>query len=112
MSLKKALLRLARKVVEHVISELTRQLNVIQDQTVNPMQLMVQQVTGGIWKGQGADEFARVVTSLVVPDTQKFSNELTTVSKNLRFAMDRIDQADTQAGRLFQQWGDLAGKIF
>ena len=49
------LLRFARQVVAGVMSQLTQQMNIVQQQAYRPMQMMVQQVTGGVWIGKGAD---------------------------------------------------------
>ncbi len=110
--LKKTLLKVARKVVEHVMSQLMQQLRIVTDQAINPMQIMVQQVTGGIWRGKGSDEFVRVVTNMMMPDARKVTDHITTVNKNIRFAIDRIDQADVKANTAFQQLGDTFSKIF
>ena len=59
------LIRFARKVVQNVLSQLTQQFNVIQEQAYQPMQAMVQQVMDGVWVGKGADAFVEALTFLV-----------------------------------------------
>lgn len=109
---KSVLLKFARKVVDHVMSQLTQQLRIVTDQALSPMQMMVQQVQGGVWRGQGADRFVQEVSSMMMPDTQRVGDTITTLNKNIRFAMDRIDQADAKASTSFQQLGDVFSKIF
>jgi uncharacterized protein YukE len=109
---KSILMKFARKVVEHVMSQLTQQLRIVTDQAFNPMQMMVQQVQGGIWRGDGADRFVQEVSSMMMPNTQRVNDTITTLNNNIRFAMDRIDQADNKASTTFQQLGDVFSKIF
>lgn len=61
------LLRFARQVVANVLSQLTQQLNIVQQQALQPMRTMIQQVTGGVWVGDGANAFVQEVSSLMIP---------------------------------------------
>jgi uncharacterized protein YukE len=112
MAVKSILLKIARAVVVHVISQLAQQVRLIDDQVVNPMQVMGQQVTGGMWRGQGADAFVEAVNRMMVPDIQKMSGEIDRLGGNVRFALDRMTQADVKASNTFKQLGDVFAKIF
>lgn len=107
-----ALLKFARAVVEHVMSQLTQQVRIVTDQAISPMQMMVQQVTGGIWRGRGADAFVQAVNGMLVPNTNQMTGAINQLNNNIRFAMDRIEQADVKAGAQFKQLGDVFGKVF
>ena len=93
-AIKKALIRFARKVVEGIMSQLMQQFNIVQEQALSPMRLMVQQVMGGIWVGDGADAFVDEVSSLMIPGVGQVADHITIMHKNLQHACDVIDQAD------------------
>ena len=59
------LLRLAEQVVQQVMQQVTQQLGQIEQMALQPMQTMVQQVTGGVWIGNGADAFVNDVTTML-----------------------------------------------
>jgi NADH/NAD ratio-sensing transcriptional regulator Rex len=106
------LIRIARAVVQNVLSQLMKQLNVIQEQAQRPMQEMVQQVTGGIWVGRGADAFVEEVSNLMIPGVGKVGQGITTYHKNIQNAMDVMDQADQVVSGIANAIGDIFGGIF
>ncbi|MFN8455173.1 MAG: hypothetical protein U0401_10990 [Anaerolineae bacterium] len=109
---KKALIRLARKVVQGVMSSLMQQLNVVQEQALAPMRKMVQAVVGGIWIGDGANAFVEEVNSLVIPGVGQVGEHISTVHKNLQHACDVIDQADAQVTSKVNGLADIFGGIY
>jgi uncharacterized protein YukE len=96
------LLRLARQVVEGVLSQLMQQLNVVQTMAMAPMRAIVQQVVGGVWRGDGANAFVSEVTSLMIPGVGRVADTITKLNSNIRFAQDTITQADQKVNRLIQ----------
>lgn len=106
------LLRFARSVVQNVLSQLTQQMNVVQDQAYSPMQQMVQQVVGGVWVGRGADAFVEEINGLMMPRTNRVTENINTLNKNVMFAIDRIDQADDEVQTAVNSLGDLFGNIY
>lgn len=106
------LIRIARAVVQNVLSQLMKQLNVIQEQAQRPMQEMVQQVMGGVWVGRGADAFVEEVSNLMIPGVGKVGQGITTYHKNIQNAMDVMDQADQVVSGIASGIGDLFGGIF
>ena len=109
---KKALIRLARKVVEGVMSQLLQQLNILREQALSPIQKMVQAVTGGIWIGDGADAFVEEVSNLVIPGVGQVGEHIDFVHKGLQHACDTIDQADSQVAGKAKGLADVFGAIF
>lgn len=99
MSLLSGLLSFARAVVQNILSQLTSQLNVVQEQALSPMRMMIQAVTGGIWRGEGANAFVEEVSSLMIPGVGQVGEHISTLSRNLQRAIDVIDQADEQVSR-------------
>lgn len=110
--MKKMLLRFARAMVQQALSQLTQQLNIVQDQAYKPMQMMVQQVTNGIWVGRGADQFVQEVTSLAMPSVDRIGQQIVKTQQNINFAIDTIDKADEQVRGKVNALGDLFGAIY
>lgn len=106
------LIRIARSVVQNVLSQLTKQLNVVQEQAYSPMQQMVQQVTGGIWVGKGADAFVEEVSSLMMPGVGRIGDGIGSYSKNIQNALDVMDRADEQVSGVARGIADIFGAIF
>jgi len=106
------LIRIARQVVQSVLSQLTSQLNVVQEQAMAPMRQMVQQVTGGIWVGKGADAFVEEVSNLMIPGVGKVGEGIGTYSKNIQNAMDVMDRADDQVSGVARGIADIFSAIF
>jgi len=96
------LIRLARAVVEQVLSQLTQAFNVVQEQAMAPVRAIVAEVVGGAWKGDGADAFVNELSSLAIPSIGKIGDAITTANSNLTFARETIDQADQKLQQLVQ----------
>jgi uncharacterized protein YukE len=106
------LLRFARQVVQNVLSQLTQQFNIVQEQAYSPMQAMVQQVTDGVWVGKGADAFVEEVSGLMMPGVGKIGDGINVFSKNITNAMDVMDRADEQVSGMVNALGDIFDSIF
>jgi len=111
-AIKKALLRFARKVVEGIMSQLMQQFNVVQEQALAPMRLMVQQVMGGIWVGDGANAFVDEVSSLMIPGVGRVADNIGSLHKNLQHACDVVDQADSLVQGKINGLADVFDGIF
>ena len=102
MTVSGTLLRLALQAVETVLSQLAQQINTVQEMALAPMRAMIQQVTGGIWIGDGANAFVDEVTSLMIPDVTHITENITQFSNNLRSARELIQKADEEVDQLVQ----------
>lgn len=100
MSVRSMLIRLARTVVQNVISQMTKQLNIVEEQTFNPMRAMIQAVTGGIWRGEGANAFVDEISSLMIPGVGRVMEQISQTTSNIQCAVDVIDRADDEVNRL------------
>jgi hypothetical protein len=98
--IKKLIMRLARKVLDGVLSQLKGLLSTVQDMAMAPMRQMIQQVTGGVWRGNGANAFVQEVSSLMIPGVGKVASTITGMSNNLTFAQGVIDRADEEVSKL------------
>ena len=106
------LIKIAIEVVMYVIKQLLLLVRNLNEQVIRPMQVMVQQVTGGIWRGDGANAFVEAVNNMMVPDTERMSSQIDTLSKNINFATTTMQQADAKAGTVFRNLGDVFAKVF
>lgn len=112
MSENDRLIRFARQVVQGVRSQLTQQLNIVEEAALNPMRTMIQAVTGGVWRGQGADAFVDEVASMMIPGVGVVGQHITMVQNNLQRATDIIDRADQQVTTMANSVGDLFEGIY
>ncbi|HEY3061497.1 MAG TPA: hypothetical protein VGL99_21220 [Chloroflexota bacterium] len=107
-----ALIRFAAQVVQSVQQQFTQQLNVVGEEVLNPLQGILQLVTGGAWRGVGADAFVQEVSSLTIPGIGIVGDQIRTFQSNLQRASDIMIQADEQANQTVQSLGDVFDKIF
>jgi len=112
MSLFSQLLRFARQVVMNVMSQLTQQVNVIEDQAMSPMRNMIQAVVNGVWIGEGANAFVEEVSSMFIPGIGRVAETINIVNNNLQHAIDVLDQADQQVTGMVNSLGDLFDGIY
>ena len=106
------ILRIVRSVVNHVISMITAQVNIIQDAVTSPLRGIVQKVTGGVWKGEGANRFVQEMTSEVIPSLVNIGSMNMGFGNGIKKALDIMDQADRQAQSKANELFDVFGKIF
>ena len=112
MSLGKALLRFARQVVSSVTGQLTQQFNVVEQMAMAPVRAIIGQVTGGVWKGDGADKFVQELSTMMIPGIGRVGSQIQRLNSNLQRAIQVMDQADAQVSSLAKGLGDVFGGIF
>lgn len=112
MALKSALLRFARAVVQQVLSGLTQQLNVVQNEAMSPLRSIVSQVVGGVWIGNGANALVQEVSSLMIPGVGKVGQTINTMQRNINNAINVIDRADAEVNRMVGSLSDVFGNIY
>lgn len=106
------LLRFARSIVDGVINTINNQIRHIADAITSPLRAMVQQVVGGVWRGEGANRFVAEMTNEVLPMLVNIGNVNMSFGSLLRRAMDIMDRADRQATSQAQQLYDVFNNIF
>lgn len=110
--IKKALIRLAKRILQSVLGQLMQQLNIVQEQALNPMRTIVQAVTGGAWIGEGANAFVEEVSSLMIPGVGKVCDNITFVHSNLQRANDVMERADQEVRNKVNSLSDIFGSIY
>jgi hypothetical protein len=97
--------------VSGIISSILSQFNFIQDLITAPINAMVQQVLGGMWKGDGANRFVNEMTSEVIPTMagllaggQGFAGG---IKKSQDHMLAGFAQATNVANSLFDVFNDI-----
>lgn len=93
-------LRFLRNLVGSQMGQVGKLLGMIEQGAMSPLQAIIQQVLGGVWKGKGADAFVEEVSNISIPGVGQVGQHLKTLTEKVRFAEETIDRADEQAGRL------------
>lgn len=106
------LIRIARAVLRMVLQQLMQQFNVLQEQVMSPMRQMIQQVTDGIWIGEGANAFVDEVSSIMIPGVGRVADDVDFFRNGLQKAEEIMDQADNQAASKANALGDIFKAIF
>jgi hypothetical protein len=106
------LFKFVEDLVGNVINQIMKQINIIQDAVTAPLRGLVNEVMGGIWKGDGANRFVQEMLSEVVPMLVNImgfgSNYANAISK----AQNRMNQAINQATSKAQTLFDVFNSIF
>ena len=81
-------------------------------QAMQPMRMMVQQVMGGIWIGEGANAFVDEVSSLMIPGVGQVMDQINTTTRNINRAVEVIDEADKKVQSMVGSLNDVFGRIY
>ena len=103
----KALLRLAKKILENVLQQLTQQFNVVQEMAMAPVRAIVQAVIGGVWKGDGATAFVEELNSLAIPSIGRIGDSITSKIEKLNTSRDILERADSEVRNMVGQLEDV-----
>ncbi len=99
-------------LVGNVANQILQQVRVIQDAVTSPLRALVQQVTGGIWKGDGSVRFVNEMTNEVIPMLVNIMNVNTSFASAIKKSQDRMNQAIKQSTSQAQTLFDVFGQIF
>jgi hypothetical protein len=112
MSIIGKLLRFARQVVSNITSQLTQQFQIVEQMAMAPVRGIISQVSGGAWKGDGADKFVQELSTMMIPGIGRVGSQIQRLNSNLQRAVNVMDQADSQVSSLAKGLGDLFAGIF
>jgi len=99
-------------LVGNVANQILQQVRIIQDAVTSPLRALVQQVVGGIWKGDGSVRFVNEMTSEVIPMLLNIMNVNTSFAAGIKKSQDRMNQAIKQSTAQAQTLFDVFGQIF
>lgn len=106
------ILKLVYSAVSGVMGSIKKLLNRVTSEVTSPLRNMVNQVTGGIWKGDGADRFVNEMTSKIIPDLTNIVGINNSFTGALQKSTDIFRQADKMATSKANELVDIFGNIF
>ncbi len=107
MSILGSILSLVRSVVNGISDTINKLISSIADLVTAPLKGLVNQVTGGIWKGDGADRFIQEMNSEVIPALTNMGSLGMDLGSTIGKAVSAIDGADKQAAGMAGQLMDI-----
>ena len=106
------LFKFVEDLVSNAISQILKQVNVVQDAVTAPLRALVNEVMGGMWKGEGANRFAQEMTSEVIPMLVNIMGFNTNFANAITKAQNRMNQAINQATSKAQSLYDVFNGVF
>lgn len=110
-SVARLLIKIARAKLQHVIGQITQQLNLVQEEAEQRMQAHVSDVVGGMWTGQGADKFVASINEEAMPMISQILEGMSTTTNNINTALQIMDEADQNVRRAVDNLVDTFEKI-
>ncbi len=107
-----SIFKLARSIVNGIISSIMKLVNQIQDAVTAPLRTWTQRVTGGIWKGDGAVRFVNEMTQEVIPQLVSIGSLNSNFGGAIKKCIDLVDQADKRALARVNQLDEIFGNIY
>ncbi len=98
--------------MSNVAGQLTQQFQIVEQMAMAPVRGIISQVSGGAWKGDGADKFVQELSTMMIPGIGRVGSQIQRLNSNLQRAVNVMDQADAQVNSLAKGLGDLFGGIF
>jgi len=111
-SIKKALLKLARKVVEGVMQTVMQQGNIMENLIESTIKGFISQITSGAWTGSDADAFVGSVSQTIANAMNPCLANVKKITSNIQTAMDVIDKADSQVRSIVDGLADTFAAVF
>ncbi len=106
------ILKLVYSAVNGVMGSIKKLLNQITQEITSPLRAIVQQVTGGVWKGDGAVRFVNEMNTMVIPALLSVVGINTSFMGALQKSMDTFRNADKMATSKANELVDIFGNIY
>jgi uncharacterized phage infection (PIP) family protein YhgE len=94
------------------MNQILQQVNVVQNLVTAPLKAIVNQVIGGIWKGDGATRFANEMTSMVIPSLTNITGSINGYKTAIQKAQEAMEQAVKSATSIASGLGEIFDGIF
>ena len=105
------LFKFVEDLIGNAINQVLKQVNVIQDLVTSPLRALVNEVMGGMWKGEGANRFTQEMTSEVIPmlvNIMGFNTNFASAITRAQSTMNQaINQATSKASSLFDVFNGI-----
>ncbi|MBN1564305.1 MAG: hypothetical protein JXA10_10735 [Anaerolineae bacterium] len=105
------LLHLAREQVQDIRNKVNQQIDLISDEVQSKLQNYVAEVVGGIWRGEGADEFVREITEYALPKLAEITGDIQHQIVCLDRSVSTMDDADARAKSEVNRLADAFERI-
>ncbi len=96
------ILKITRSLVRSVVNNIRRYMNQVEGEVANPLRNITGEITGGVWKGQGADRFVEWMNSQIIPMLLSIIGLNMSWGDTLLRSLDRMDEAEQTAMSLVQ----------
>lgn len=94
------------------ISQITKQADVITSSVTSPLKGLINGVSGGMWKGDGANRFVQEMTNDVLPMLAKIFIAHSSFASGLKKSHDRMQDAFKQSASIAHTLTDVFSSIF
>lgn len=105
-------LKYFKGLVNTSLGQVNQQARFLEEAVTNPVRDFVKEVTGGIWRGDGATRFATEMTSEVIPQLVNMFNAFDLFGGTIKKAQDILDRAEREATSKANSLNDVFSKIF
>jgi uncharacterized phage infection (PIP) family protein YhgE len=107
-----SLFRWIKDAVDGIMNQILSQVNMVQNLITAPLKAIVNQVIGGIWKGDGATRFANEMTSMVIPSLSNITSSISGYNSAIKKAQEAMEQAVKTATSIASGLGEIFDGIF
>lgn len=112
MSIRDFLLKIARSVLNEVMSEITRQITRIQNEVMQEAQNYVREIIGGAWVAPDADRLVNEINTVIIPGLNRVTNATSRTLQGTQSAVDTIVAADTRVSQMVSDLNNTFSKIY
>ena len=102
----------AEDLLQGAISQILQQVNVVESAVTSPIKAIIGQVTGGIWKGDGANRFVDDMNTNVLPLLANIMTNNQAYADAIKKSNDTMAQAVQQATSIANTLQDVFSDIF
>lgn len=97
MSIVKMLIKIAKQILQaQVIAVVNNLLSQVESQVKAVMNRYVQEVVGGMWRGDGANRFVEEIMEDAIPSLDRATETVRTTVRNIEISRDNMDDADNR----------------
>lgn len=96
------IIKFTRSLVRSIVNNIRRYMSQLEGDVATPLSNIVADITGGVWKGQGADRFVEWMNSAVLSTLRSIIGLNMSFGDTLLKSLDRMDEAEQSAMSLVQ----------
>lgn len=112
MALRSALLKLARRILEQVLSEVTKQVNRVEQEILEQARNLITQGFDDVWRGEDAEQFKEKVNNQAIRQAEGVIQITVGTHDGLVRAADVITRADQQVAQMVSDLNNTFSHIY